>query len=156
MNCPPIWSAGPISDDNAIFFSAESSFYSYNLSNGSLNWSKDISFTGTPIIDGKNIFFVTENGYFVILEKKSGKIIFSNNILKSLKERKRDTKVMGFIMGSGKIYSVTLNGYLIATSATTGKIEFSKKIGDPIIASPIISSGKLYLLTDNSRIIGFN
>ena len=59
-------------------------------------------------------------------------------------------------MGSGKIYSVTLNGYLIISSAISGKVESFKKIGDQITSAPIINNGKLYILTENSRIIGFN
>ena len=115
-----------------------------------------MSSIGTPIIDGKNIFFVTENGYFVIMNRDTGKIISSTNILKILKKKKQKTKITGFIMGSGKVYSVTLNGYLIVSSAISGKVENFKKIGNPIISAPIISNGKLYILTKNSRIIGFN
>jgi len=85
-----------------------------------------------------------------------GKIISSTNILKILKKRKQSTKVTGFIMGSGKIYSVTLNGYLIVSSPVSGKAEYFKKIGDPITSAPIINNGKLYILTKNSRIFGFN
>ena len=59
-------------------------------------------------------------------------------------------------MGSGKIYSVTLNGNLIVSSAVSGKVEYFKKIGDPIASAPIINNGKLYILTENSKIIGFN
>ena len=59
-------------------------------------------------------------------------------------------------MGSGKIYSVTLNGYLIVSSAVSGKPEYSKKVGDTITSSTIINDGKLYILTEDSRIIGFN
>ena len=59
-------------------------------------------------------------------------------------------------MGSGKIYSVTLNGHLIVCSATSGKVEYSKKIGDPILLPPIINNGELYILTANSKILGFN
>ena len=59
-------------------------------------------------------------------------------------------------MGSGKVYSVTLNGYLLISSASTGKVETFKKIGDPITTAPIINNGKLYILTENSRIIGLN
>ena len=92
----------------------------------------------------------------MILDKNTGKIISSNNILKILKKRNQKTKITGFIMGSGKLYSVTLNGNLIVSSATSGKAEYFKKIGDPIISSPIISNGKLYILTENSRIFGFN
>ena len=58
-------------------------------------------------------------------------------------------------MGSGKIYAVTLNGHLIVCSASSGKAEYFKKIGDPILSNPIISNGELYILTQNSKIIGF-
>jgi outer membrane protein assembly factor BamB len=66
------------------------------------------------------------------------------------------TQITGFIMGSGKIYATTLNGYLIVCSAVSGNIEYFKKIGDQIIAAPIINDGSLYVLTENSRILGFN
>ena len=142
--------------DDEVIISAGPSIFSYNLNIGSITWENEVSSIGTPIIDGKNIFFVTENGYFVIMNRDTGKIISSTNILKILKKKKQKTKITGFIMGSGKVYSVTLNGYLIVSSAISGKVENFKKIGNPIISAPIISNGKLYILTKNSRIIGFN
>ena len=59
-------------------------------------------------------------------------------------------------MGSGKIYAVTQNGYLIVSSATTGKTEYFKKIGKQINTSPLINDASMYVLTENSKIIGFN
>ena len=143
-------------DDNEIFFSDTSNFYSYDLSNGYLNWKVNIGSKNTPIIDRNNIFSVTDNGYFVNLDRESGKTILSTNILKSLKKRKQDTKITGFVLGSGKIYAVSLNGFLIVCSATSGKVEYIKKIGDTITASPIINNGSLYILSEKSKIIGFN
>ena len=142
--------------DDEVIISAGPSIFSYNLNTGFITWENELSLIGTPIIDGENIFFVTENGYFVIMDRDTGKIISSTNILKILKKKKQKTKITGFIMGSGKVYSVTLNGYLIVSSAISGKVENFKKIGNPIISAPIISNGKLYILTKNSRIIGFN
>ena len=142
--------------DDEIIFSAGPSIFSYNLNTGSINWEKKVSAVATPIIDGENIFFTTSNGYFVIMNRVTGKIISSTNILKILKKKNRKTKITSFIMGSGKLYSVTLSGHLIVSSAISGKVEYFKKIGDPIASAPIINNGKLYILTENSRIIGFN
>ena len=142
--------------DDEVIISAGPSIFSYNLNIGSITWENELSSIGTPIIDGENIFIVTENGYFVIMNRDTGKIISSTNILKILKKKKQKTKITGFIMGSSKVYSVTLNGYLIVSSAISGKVENFKKIGNPIISAPIISNGKLYILTKNSRINGFN
>ena len=142
--------------NNDLIISSQSSIFSYDVPTGFLNWEQEVSSVGSPIVDGNNIFIVTENGYFVIIDKKSGDIISSNYILKVLKKKKRATEITGFIMGSGKIYSVTLNGYLIVSSGITGKVENFKKIGDQIVSPPVISDGKLYILTKKSRIIGFN
>ena len=42
-----------------------------------LNWEKKIGSTRTPIVDGNFIFVVTDNGYFVAMDKKNGKTIWS-------------------------------------------------------------------------------
>ena len=75
--------------DNDIIFSASSSIFSFNLYNGYLNWKVDINSKNTPIIDGNNIFLVSDNGYFVNLDRNSGKIIWSTNILKILKKKNK-------------------------------------------------------------------
>ena len=142
--------------DDKIFFSSGSTFYSYDVNNGNINWKNEVYSIATPIVDGKNIFIVTNNGYFVILNKDSGKIISSTNILDILKKRKQKTRVTGFIMGSGKIYSVTSNGFLIVSSANSGKVEYFKKIGESNISPLIINNGTLYILMKNSKIIAFN
>ena len=144
-----------IADEN-IIFSTESSIFSYDLNNGYVNWQRDVSSVATPIIDKENIFIVTENGYFVIIDISTGKIISSTNILKILKKKKRNTRIVGFVMGSNKIYTVTQNGYIIISSAITGKVENFIKVGASITSSPIISDGKLFLYTNTSKIIGFN
>jgi len=140
---------------NDIIFSSMTSIFSFNLSNGYLNWIKEIGSESTPIIDGKNIFLVSDDGFFINIDRNTGKIIWSTNILKILKQRKQKTQITGFIMGSDKIYAVSLNGYLIVCSAASGRVEYFKKISDKITTSPIISNGSLYILTSSSRILGF-
>ena len=143
-------------DNNNIIFSTASSIYSFKLDSGLVNWRKNIGSTSTPVIDNDNVFFVTDNGYFLNINKNSGEIIWSTNVLKILKKRKRKTNISGFIMGSGKIYITTFNGHLIVCSASSGKVEYSKKIGDSISAPPIVSNNSLLILTEKSRILGFN
>ncbi len=142
--------------NESIIFSNHQAIFSYNLNNGYMNWRTKVSSIATPIVDGKNIFFVTEYGYFVIISLDTGEIISSTNILTILKGSKQSTKITGFVMGSGKIYSVTQNGYLIVSSSTSGKVENYKKIGSPITSAPIINNGKLFIYTEKSRILGFN
>jgi len=149
-------SSNIVLDKDNIIFSEGSTFYSFNHLTSQQNWAQTVSTVGSPIIVNQHIFSITENGFFAIMKKNTGEIISSNNILKILKKKKRNTKVTGFVMGSGKLYSVTLNGYLIVSSATSGIVESFRKISDSIISPPIIHDGKLYIITKNSKILGFN
>ena len=149
-------SSDVVIDNNQVFFSTKESFFSFDLENGFLNWESNVSSIATPIIDGKNIFFVTENGYFVIIDSLNGEVISSSYVLNVLKKYRKKTKITGFIMGSGKIYSTTSNGYLIVSSATSGKAENYIKVGKPITSSPIISDGKLFIYTEKSKIFGYD
>ena len=144
-------------ENKNIYFSTKSSIFSFNADNGYLNWRTVFNSSNTPIVDGKYIFSISDNGYFVNINKDNGKILWSVNLLKILKIRKQKTLITGFILGSGKIYATTLNGYLIVCSASTGKVESFKKIDNKgITSSPIISNGSLYILTKKSKIIGLN
>ena len=58
-----------------MIFSSLSSIFSFNLSNGYLNWQKAIGTKNTPIIDGNNVFVISDNGYFVNLDRNSGKMM---------------------------------------------------------------------------------
>jgi len=140
---------------NDIIFSSATSTLSINLYSGYVNWIVKIKSTNTPIIDNENIFLITDNGYFVNLNRENGKIVWSTNILKFLKKKDQLTTVSGFIMGSDKIFATTTNGYLIVSSAVNGKVEYKRKIADSIYSSPIIGNGELFILTANSKILGF-
>ena len=143
-------------DKSNVIFSSGYNTFSLNLSNGDTNWKQDVSSVSAPIVSEKNVFLVNENGYFVILDRNTGKIISSSNILKILKKKKQKTKINSFIMGSDKIYSMTLNGFLITSSATSGKPENFKKIGGSNISNLTINNGKLYFLTDKSKVLILN
>tara|TARA_B100000959_G_scaffold17811_1_gene17226 strand:- start:539 stop:1888 length:1350 start_codon:yes stop_codon:yes gene_type:complete len=143
-------------DNDKIFFSSGSNMFSLDTDTGKTNWIQEVNSASTPIISGENIFIVSNHGYFVILDKNTGEIISSSNILKILKRKKQKTKVNSFIMGSDKIYSMTLNGFLITSSATSGKPENFKKIGGSNISNLTINNGKLYFLTDKSKVLILN
>ena len=144
-----------ISNDEVIF-SSGNNIFSLDLYSGMTNWKQEVSSISAPIIIKNNIFIVTHYGYFIILDKNTGEIISSSNILKILKKKKQKTRITGFIMGSDKIYSLTLNGFLIVSSAKQGMPEYYKKIGGTNISPLIINNGKLYILTDKSKILILN
>lgn len=142
-------------DGDSVIVSTKSSIFSFDINNGYLNWKENINSINTPIIDDKLLFSISDNGYLISIDKTDGKIIWSTNIFKVLKKRSRNTRITGFVMGSGIIYATTANGYLIISSAESGQVKKFIKIGNPIYTAPIISDGALYILTANSKVLGF-
>ena len=62
--------------DESIFFSTRTSIFSINLENGYSNWKKNINSITAPIVDNKNIFIVSENGFFCYTQSRYWKSNF--------------------------------------------------------------------------------
>ena len=142
-------------NNNDIIFSNVSSTFSININNGFINWVNKVKSSLRPIVSGDNVFLVTDNGYYINLNRKNGQVIWITNVLKILKKKKQSTIVTGFIVGSEKTYITTSNGYLIVCSATNGEVKYEKKLAKSINSPPIISNAELYVLTGSSQILGF-
>ena len=100
---------------NDIIFSTSSSIFSIDLKSGYLNWKQDIGSKNNPIIDGNNVFLISDNGYFVNLDKKSGKIIWSINIQgfylplpKSIHLHKYLDKILLYGLAQSNFFSVLI------------------------------------------------
>ena len=144
-------------NNNQIFLSNNrNEFFSINQKNGFVNWKKDINSTLRPSIVDNLIFTVTLDGFLVILEKETGKIIRSTFVFDQIKENKRkNMKPTGFIIGKKNIYLSTDNGQLIIINIMSGKSTSIIKIAGGKISRPYVFSNDLYILKSNS-IIKFN
>lgn len=144
-------------DDDTLFFSNETSnSFSINSSSGFVNWRTEIKTSIIPIINGANIFLLTNNGYLVNLNKSDGKILWSVNVFKNIKKKKRNIKTSGFILGKNLIYITTTDGNLIIYNAQSGKMKLSKRISNSINLGPIISNNKIYILSRDQKLYVYN
>ena len=117
---------------------------------------KSIKSSIRPTIIDNLIFTVTSDGFLVVLESSSGKVIRSTYIFDSIKKKKlKNLKPTGFIVGVNYIYLSTNKGYLIRINTTSGKSNSVIKIAGGKILSPYVSVNNLYILKSNS-IIKFN
>ena len=131
-------------------------FFSISQENGFVNWKTSIDSSMRPTIIDNLIFTVTSDGFLVILESSTGKVIRSTYIFDSIKKKKlKNLKPTGFIVGVNDIYLSTNKGYLIRINTTSGKSNSVIKIAGGKILRPYVSVNNLYILKSNS-IIKFN
>ena len=131
-------------------------FFSISQENGFVNWKTSIDSSMRPTIIDNLIFTVTSDGFLVILESSTGKVIRSTYIFDLIKKKKlKNLKPTGFIVGVNDIYLSTNKGYLIKINTMSGKSNSVIKIAGGKILRPYVSVNNLYILKSNS-IIKFN
>ena len=139
---------------NLFFSNNFSKIYSINTDTGILNWIQNINSTIRPVIIDRNLFTISNEGYLIVINSETGKIIRSKYILDKLDEKKREkTLIHGFLIASNKVYITTNLGYLIVCSVDTGNVENMIKISKSELSEPIISDNRLHILTNNAVVV---
>jgi outer membrane protein assembly factor BamB len=143
-----------IATRDTIFFSNNNNqFFSIDLDSGTLNWQTKINSTLRSSLVDNYLFTVSMEGYLLVVEKNSGKIIRATDIFKNIKPKKRNKiKPTGFIMGNNSIYLTTDNGRLFVIDIATGKTISTLKIDNSKILRPLVLNQNLYVVSDNSII----
>ena len=89
----------------------------------------------------------------ILLDKNNGNIIRINNILKNIKEKKREQYYpVGFIMSQSKVYLTTLNGRLFVINFSDSSFQKILKLDREKLQRPISFNKELYIAKDNSII----
>ncbi len=139
--------------DNLIFSNNRNEFYSLNLNNGLINWKQDINSNVRSIFYNDLILSISNEGYFFVIDSKSGNIIRITDIFRVFGDRNREKiKPVGFIASYNKLMLSTNNGRLLTIDITTGKTESISKIDNEKISRPFVFNKKIILVKNNSII----
>ena len=140
-------------NNNLIFSNNRNEFYSINLNNGVMNWKQEINSSVRPIFYNDLIFTISEEGYFFVIDKKSGNILRITDIFDKFKKDKRtNIRPIGFITGLKKIMLSTSNGRLLQIDISTGKTEKILKIDSDKISRPFVFNKEIIIIKNNSII----
>ena len=152
QDLPAVFQSSPILIDKTgiIFFSSNYGFmYAIDSLSGAIKWSKRLD-TYNNIIATKNYLMTIIKNRIVILEKKTGRILFNQNILSSYKKNKI-SNFKDFIIGKEKIYIFDLNGTMVSINLNDLSNREAAKISKNF-RSYVILKNSVLLLTQNSLI----
>ena len=139
--------------DNLIFSNNRNEFFSINVMNGVVNWKQEINSSVRPIFYNNLIFTLSDEGFFYIIDSKTGNIIKITNIFSTFKKKERNkTKPVGFIATQNKLLVSTNRGKLLIIDIKAGKSEKILKIDNEKISRPFLFGNKILLVTNNSII----
>ena len=75
--------------NSLIFSNNNNGFFSLDIDTGLLNWKQRINSSVRPISFNDLIFSITNEGYFVVIDKDKGNLIRSNYLLNNFKKKKK-------------------------------------------------------------------
>ena len=138
-------------EDETVYVSNnKNKFFAIDSSNGEIKWEQTINSYLEPSIVENLVLTVSEEGYLFVIDKESGNILRSTNILDTKKNK--NIYPTGFIIGKNFIYVSLSNGRLLKVSIEDGKTKNIIKIDGGKISRPYILNKTMYILRNDAII----
>ncbi|ABI76395.1 PQQ enzyme repeat domain protein [Hyphomonas neptunium ATCC 15444] len=122
---------------------------------GNRIWNKPIGSTRAPALAGRYLFVMGLTGELACLDAQNGDAFWVTSLPQFKNEEKKKNRISytSPIIASDRVITVSSEGELLAFSTQTGQQTASLKLGDTVYLEPIAAQGKLYVLTDEARLI---
>jgi len=146
-----------VSDGNSIFFSNnKNEFYSIDLKTGIINWINEVNSNLTPVLFGKLIITISNEGYFYLLDKNKGNILRVTDLFVNYKDKKRkNIYPIGFAVGEKNLFLTNSDGKMIVAGIADGNIIKIEKVSGGLVSEPFIFNNNLYVVR-NGSIVQYN
>jgi len=137
-----------ISGGNAYAIAHSGTMAAFRLTDGELVWSLGVSGTQMPWLAGDYLFTIVNRNTLSAISKTRGKPRWSSRLSTS-------SDWVGPVMGGGILIAASSSGQMAFVSPQDGKVLRKIDLGEPVYISPIISSGTMYVLTDEATLMAF-
>jgi outer membrane protein assembly factor BamB len=149
-------SARPVLASGLVFASSQSGVtVALDGRSGSRVWSQAIGSIGAPALAGQFVFVMGVDGQIAALLGETGQVVWAEQLPQFENEEKKKGKISyrGPLLASGRIIVVSSEGELIALSPQTGEEVARLDLRERVFIEPIAADGKIFVLTDDARLI---
>ena len=142
--------ARPVIDHGVVFaVSHGGKMIASSEATGDRMWTRNLASTQMPWVAGDTVYVVNVTGKLLALTRADGK-------LRWLVDLPSSSRWSGPVLAGGKLWLVSADGLLVGADAKTGEVVSKVDLGTEVFVSPIVAEGRMYILTDNARLIALN
>ena len=142
-----------LANNSIIFSNNMNEFFSLDETTGIINWKQLVNSSLRPTRVNDFIFTVSEEGFLIIIDFKTGSIIRSTDLFKNLKKKvRKKTKPTGFIVGKKNLYLTTSTGRLFIAGIDNGQTISIIKLDSGKISRPVVLKESLFIAKNDSII----
>ena len=142
--------ARPVVDGTTVFaMSRGGQLIATSKDKGERLWTRDISGSQTPWVAGDTLFVVDTTGKLIALTRKDGKVRWVTPL-------PGEARWSGPVLAGGKLWLASSEGLFVGVDAASGSIGMQTDLGSPVMITPVVAEGRLYVLTDKAKLIAMN
>jgi len=125
---------------------------------GARVWTQPVGSTRAPALTGRFLFVLGTQNELACLDAATGEAywVVQLRAFQNEKDRKKPITYTAPVVASGRVILVSSRGELLAFSPTDGTQTASLKLGDTVYIEPIAAQGKLFVLTDDAKLIAID
>ncbi|WP_084396829.1 PQQ-like beta-propeller repeat protein [Henriciella aquimarina] len=122
---------------------------------GNRVWVQPVGSTSAPALAGNYLFVASTDGRVACLAANNGQVYWVSELPRFAKPKKKKGRISysGPIIASNQVIVVSSRGELISLSPKTGERIDSIDLKSPVYIEPIAAGDKVFVLTDNARLI---
>ncbi len=140
----------PVIDKGVVFAGSRSGrLVATKLETGERVWSRELQAAQTPWVAGDSVFVVDTGNNLYALGRKDGKVRWATALPKA-------HTWSGPTLAGGRLWLASNEGLLIDVDAKSGQIGAKRDLDDPVFISPVVASGRMFVLTDEAQLIAMN
>ncbi len=135
----------PVVDRDAVFaMSLGGQLIATSRERGERLWTREIRGSQTPWVAGDTVFAVDVTGKLAALTRKDGKVRWVTQL-------PGDARWSGPVLAGNRLWLASAKGLLVSVDAVSGSIASQTDLGAPVLITPGVADGRLYILTDIAR-----
>jgi outer membrane protein assembly factor BamB len=119
------------------------------MATGERLWSLNIPGTQQPWVAGGSVFVVDTQGQLLAISRRDGKVQWTMKL-------PGNSAWSGPTLAGGNLWLASAKGALVGVEAATGRVTVQKDLGNPVYVPPIVAQGRMYILTDNAKLLALN
>ena len=140
----------PVIDRDVVFAGSRAGrLIATKLATGERVWSREMQAAQTPWVAGDAVFVVDTGNNLYALGRNDGKVRWASALPKA-------RTWSGPTLAGGKLWLASNEGLLVGVDAKTGQVATKRDLGDSIFVSPVVASGRMFVLTDDAELIAMN
>ncbi|WP_112062356.1 outer membrane protein assembly factor BamB family protein [Hyphomonas pacifica] len=146
----------PVLAGGLVFASSQSGItIAIDGRSGNRIWSQQIGSTQAPALVSQYLFVVGTDATLAALDVSTGNAFWVKELpqYKNEKKKKKRISYVGPIVASGRVIVISSRGDLMAFDPQTGEQVGSLALKDTVYIEPIAVQGKLFVLTDDAKLI---